>query len=74
MPDSDAGTGPVVGFGSSSGTGDGSGDYADSLLDAVVALIEDYAYTDGAHHKQWVLNEVYKVLTGQELDDPGIAP
>jgi hypothetical protein len=41
-----------------------------------VDLIGKYANTDGAHHKQWVLNKVVQTLTGgaTRLSDEGIAP
>jgi len=29
-----------------------------------VGIISDYGSIDGAHHKQWVLNEVLKTLLG----------
>lgn len=40
------------------------------------ALIEEYGDTDGAHHKQWLLNQVLLILTNgkDHLPDEGIAP
>lgn len=39
-------------------------------------FIEDHAHTDGAHHKQWVLNQVLLILSdgARRLDDEGTAP
>lgn len=41
-----------------------------------MALIFKYGDTDGADHKQWVLDQVLRTLSGGagHLADPGIAP
>lgn len=31
-------------------------------------LIERYGGIDGAHHKQWVLDQVVRILTGEEYE------
>lgn len=31
-------------------------------------LIRKYGGTDGAHHKDWVLDQVVRVLTGSDYD------
>lgn len=43
---------------------------------AAVDLIGRYGDTDGAHHKQWLLNRVLGILTNgaQSLEDEGVAP
>ena len=33
-------------------------------INSALALIRDYGQTDGAHHKDWVLDQVVRVLTG----------
>ena len=45
-------------------------------VDRAIKLIDEYQYIDGAHHKQWLLNQVYLALTDGEdaLEDKGIAP
>lgn len=51
-----------------------------------INLILEYGYIDGAHHKQWLLDQVLRVLAGERYDamvapvddvddwDTGIAP
>lgn len=36
------------------------------LNSEAVRLIQEYGPTDGAHHKQWVIDQVLRVLTGTE--------
>jgi hypothetical protein len=54
----------------------------------ILTLIEQYGWIDGAHHKQWVLTEIAKIILGDEYQawarsedpemygdwDEGIAP
>ena len=35
----------------------------------VLEIIFLYGLTDGAHHKQWVLDQVVKILAGNHYDD-----
>lgn len=35
----------------------------------VLGLIENYGGIDGAHHKQWVIDQVVRVLTGDRYDE-----
>jgi hypothetical protein len=49
-------------------------------IDVAMAYIGDYGYIDGAHHKQWVLDQVARVLLGDEypewadgLDEDGVS-
>ena len=46
-----------------------------------MAIATDYAYIDGAHHKQWVITEMVKALIPDTYNewagddwDKGIAP
>jgi hypothetical protein len=41
-----------------------------------IKLIKEHEYTDGEHHKQWVLNQVLLLLTGgaEHLEDEGTIP
>ena len=32
----------------------------------VLGLIENYGWIDGSHHKQWVLDQIARVLTGDK--------
>jgi len=34
----------------------------------VLDLIENYGGTDGAHHKQWVLDQIVRILTGKHYE------
>lgn len=55
-------------------------------IDRAVELIGEYGYIDGGHHKQWLLDQVARVLLGDEYEewaagdeetgawDTGIAP
>ena len=55
-------------------------------IEAAMEFISRYGYIDGGHHKQWVLDQVARVLLGDEYDewaegedgyvawDTGIAP
>lgn len=59
-------------------------------MDAAIEVIERYGMIDGAHHKQWVMDQVVRALLGEpgyaewvadynsQEDyapwDPGIAP
>lgn len=45
-------------------------------VDRAIAFIEEHQHTDGAHHKQWLLNQVYLILTDgtKGLEDEGIIP
>ncbi len=36
---------------------------------AALDLIGSYGGTDGAHHKQWVLDQVVRVLTGDNYEE-----
>jgi len=31
---------------------------------AAVSVIEEYGMTDGAHHKQWILDQVLRAILG----------
>jgi len=35
-------------------------------IDKALRLIERYGGTDGAHHKQWVIDQVARALTGSD--------
>jgi len=35
-------------------------------IDAAVALLANYAYIDGEHHKQWLIAKVARTLVGEE--------
>lgn len=35
----------------------------------VLDLIVDYGSIDGAHNKQWVLDQIVRILTGEEYED-----
>ena len=37
-------------------------------LGRALAIIKDYGGTDGAHHKQWVLDQVVQALTDLEYE------
>jgi len=39
-------------------------------------IAREYGDIDGAHHKQWVIDQMMRTLTGgaDGLEDPGIAP
>lgn len=43
-----------------------------------VRLIQEFGWIDGAHHKDWVLDQVHLALTGEHVSDDedewGIAP
>lgn len=45
-------------------------------VEQAVELIKEHEYTDGAHHKQWVLGRVLMILTdgAVRLEDEGIIP
>lgn len=48
-----------------------SGDES-SLQERIHKALEiawDYANTDGAHHKQWTINEMVNALTGGNFED-----
>jgi hypothetical protein len=49
---------------------------AEARIDHAVQLISKHGDTDGAHHKQWVLNQVMRELTAGAfgLEDEGTAP
>lgn len=34
-----------------------------SKVDAAIELIADYGWIDGAHHKQWVLDQLMRILS-----------
>lgn len=34
-----------------------------------INLILEYGYIDGAHHKQWLLDQVLRVLAGERYDE-----
>jgi hypothetical protein len=35
----------------------------------VLSLIKDYGGIDGGHHKQWLLDKIVQVITGDEYDE-----
>jgi hypothetical protein len=50
-------------------------------IEQALAIIEQYGMTDGTHHKQWVLDQVARALTGdgysnwvKEMNQPGYEP
>lgn len=56
-------------------------------LDDIVGLIEEWQHEDGAHHKQWLINQIAKTALGENYNlwvllqrrkyghfDEGIAP
>lgn len=51
-----------------------------SLREEIRLLAEDGIYTDGSHHKQWYLTEIFKLVGGEINDEmkmsteEGIAP
>jgi hypothetical protein len=51
-------------------------DAPEQRIERAMDLIMRYGGTDGAHHKQWVLNKVALTLSGGavRLADEGIAP
>lgn len=53
----------------------------DSPVAQAIRLLAEHGYTDGAHHKQWVLDQVLRLLAGEDYGriavddwDSGIAP
>ena len=53
----------------------------DSPTARALRLIGEYGWTQGAHHKQWVIDQVLRLLAGAEYEriaaddwDRGIAP
>lgn len=46
---------------------DETGNLQQKIYDALT-LIERYGGTDGAHHKQWVLDQVVRTLIGDDDD------
>ena len=46
----------------------GSGYYRDKIRNAI-AMIEDHGGYDGAHHKQWVLDQTLKILLGEQYEN-----
>lgn len=56
----------------------------EARIEQALALIGEYGEIDGAHHKQWVLDQVARTLAGGDeypnwvsewdWEDPGIAP
>lgn len=45
-------------------------------INAALEIARKHGDTDGAHHKQWVIDQMMRALTGgaEHLEDPGIAP
>lgn len=45
-------------------------------VDAALEIARKHGDTDGAHHKQWVIDQMMRALSGgrEGLEDPGIAP
>lgn len=37
-------------------------------IEQALELIANYGGIDGEHHKMWVLDQVVRILTGQEYD------
>lgn len=35
----------------------------------ILELIENYAFIDGAHHKQWLLDQIARVATGDNYSE-----
>lgn len=38
-------------------------------INKALDLIDDYGMVDGAHHKQWTLDQVVRALKGEEYKD-----
>lgn len=38
-------------------------------IETAIRIIEEFGSIDGAHHKQWVLDQVIQVLLGGEYED-----
>lgn len=38
-------------------------------IDAALHVAGDYAWIDGGHHKQWVIDQMVRALTGPDYDD-----
>lgn len=43
-------------------------DTAESKINAALNIARQYASTDGAHHKQWVIDQMCRALTGEGYD------
>lgn len=41
----------------------------DDRIEKALELIGDYGGIDGGHHKQWVLDQVVRILTDDAYDD-----
>lgn len=37
-------------------------------LNSIISLIEQYGGIDGAHHKQWVIDQVIRIITTDNYD------
>lgn len=37
--------------------------------DKAIKLALDYGQTDGAHHKTWVIDQILRILTGDEYEE-----
>ena len=42
-------------------------DHESEKITKAVAIISDYGWIDGGHHKQWVLDQVLKTLLGETV-------
>lgn len=38
-------------------------------IHAALQVVADWAYVDGGHHKQWVIDQTVRALTGPDYDD-----
>lgn len=42
---------------------------SEDKIQAALAMIGEFGGYDGGHHKQWVIDQVVRILTGDEYDD-----
>lgn len=40
---------------------------SDNTIPAILSLIEHYGGIDGEHHKQWVIDQIVRIITGPRL-------
>jgi hypothetical protein len=45
------------------------GEYSDYSVEDALVLIKNFGGIDGAHHKDWVLDQVVRCLTGDEYEE-----
>lgn len=42
---------------------------AEARIEAAMKVVDQYAMTDGAHHKQWVIDQIVRALTSDGYED-----